>query len=63
MTDHAPVGSTPLSRYDRALAQNEKWDQYKPLMRRMYMDEKKTLIEVREHMRTKYNFTASWVYP
>lgn len=27
------------------------------------MDEKKTLIEVREHMRTKYNFTASWVYP
>lgn len=58
-TDHAPVGSTPVSRYDGALSQNGKWDQYKPLIRRLYMDEKKTLVEVREHMMAKYNFTAS----
>ena len=63
-TGHAPVGLRPAhaAQLDRAFAKNDEWSQYKPLMRRLYMDENKTLAEVREHMRIQYGFTASWVY-
>lgn len=58
-TQCALLSSKPAARPDRAFPQNGEWSQYKPLLRRLYMDEKKTLAEVREHMKTQYNFNAS----
>lgn len=60
-TGYAAVGLRPAARPDRVVAQNGDWSQYKPLLKRLYMDEKKTLAQVQEHMRTQYNFDASWV--
>lgn len=58
-TENAVASSRPAARPKRAFPQNGEWTQYKPLLRRLYMDEKKTLTEVREHMKTQYNFNAS----
>lgn len=63
VTDHGPAGSRPAARHDRVYPQSDEWDKYKPLLRRLYLDQKKTLVEVREHMRAQYNFDASWVHP
>lgn len=56
---HAPLSSKPAARHDRVYPHNDEWIKYKPLLRRLYLDEKKTLVEVRDHMRTQYNFDAS----
>ncbi|KAI3400080.1 hypothetical protein diail_4618 [Diaporthe ilicicola] len=58
-TKHASVGSKSASRQNPAFAQHDNWIRYKPLMRRLYMDENKTLAEVREYMRVEHEFTAS----
>lgn len=63
VTRHASVTSRPAARHEKAYPKTEEWNKYKPLLRRLYLDEKKTLIEVKEHMRAQYNFDASWVYP
>lgn len=47
---------------DRGFPQKGEWIQYKSVMRRIYVEENRTLTEVREHMRINYGFTASWVY-
>lgn len=62
-TDHAPLGSKSIAQYNRAYAQDGDWIQHKPLLKTLYMDENKTLSEVREYMRKEHRFTASWVYP
>lgn len=59
VTDHAPVSSRPVARHDRVYPQNDEWNKYKPLLRRLYLDQKKTLVEVRDLMRTQYKFDAS----
>lgn len=61
--EHAPVGSKPAARMDRVFPEKSGWNQYKPLMRKLYIDEKKTLAEVKEHMRAQHDFDASWVHP
>lgn len=56
---HYPVGSRAGARLDRPFVHKEEWSQYKPLMRRLYMDENKTLAEVIDHMKRHHGFTAS----
>lgn len=39
------------------------WEDYKPIMRRLYIDEKRPLREVMEAMESEFDFKATYVCP
>lgn len=53
----------PLKRGDWQNSQSSYWEQYKPVMRRLYIDEERPLREVSEIMEKDFGFRATYVFP
>ena len=53
--------AAPLTRGDWAPTQFSYWEDYKPIMRRLYIDEKRTLREVIEILENEFDFKATYV--
>lgn len=53
----------PLKRGDWPPTKFSYWEDYKPIMRRLYIDEKRTLREVMEIMENEFDFKARYVRP
>ena len=43
------------------LASLAEWDQHKGIIRKIYIDDNRTVDEVREEMKVKHGFVASYV--
>lgn len=52
-----------LKRGDWPPTQFSYWEDYKPIMRRLYIDEEKTLREVIEILENEFDFRATYVCP
>lgn len=55
--------AAPLDRGDWPPTQFSYWEDHKPIMRRLYIDEKRTLREVMEILENDFNFKASYACP
>lgn len=55
--------ATPLKGGDWPPTQFSHWEDYKSIMRGLYIDEKKTLREVIEILENEFDFKASYVCP
>lgn len=62
-TEHVTDEAAPLKRGDWPPSKNSYWEDYKPIIRRLYIDENRTLSEVIEIMKNKFNFKATYVCP
>lgn len=53
----------PLEKGDSPRTQFSYWEDYKPIIRRLYIDEERTLRGVMEIMENKFDFKATYVCP
>lgn len=61
-TEDVTEEASPLERGDWPRTQFSLWEDYRPIMRRLYMDEKRPLREVMEILEREFDFKATYVY-
>lgn len=62
-TKDVTAEATPLGRGDWPPTQFSLWEDYRPIIRRLYMDEKRPLREVMEILERDFDFKATYVCP
>lgn len=60
-TEDMTEEATPLGRGDWPRTRFSLWEDYRPIMRRLYMDEKRPLREVMEILEREFEFKATYV--